>query len=422
MSSQFQLLRKRRFAPLFVTQFLGAFNDNLYKNALIVLLTYQGSTWSDLPAGIMVNLAAGIFILPFFLFSASAGQLADKYDKAMLARTAKLLEILIMLIAALGFWLSSLPIILFVLFLLGLQSTLFGPVKYSILPQHLRSDELLGGNALVESGTFAAILLGTLCGGLLAAAGHAPLWIVSGGLLVACVGYLASRHIPPAPPAASDLALNPNPFNETIRNLQLAWSQPSVFFAILAISWFWLYGAILLAQLPGFALQYLHGTQITTTILLAIFTLGVGTGSLLCERFSARKLEPALVPIGAIGLTIFGLDLALATPQLWRSGLDLFFLGAFGGLYIVPLYAMVQLRSDNHQRARMIATNNILNALFMVLGAVLAILLLAIGLEIAQLFAVLAIANAVFLIWLCRRMPEFTQRLALWRSKTKTKE
>lgn len=424
MSRTLQLLGKRRFAPLFITQFLGAFNDNLYKNALVVLLTFQTTSWTNLPAGIMVNLAAGIFILPFFLFSASAGQLADKYDKALLARLAKQLEILIMLVAALGFWLHNLSVLMTALFLLGLQSTLFGPVKYSILPQHLHSNELLGGNALVEAGTFAAILLGTLTGGLLAAAGHAPLWIIGGGLLVAIVGYLASRKIPSAPAPAPELRLTPNPLAETLRNLKFAHQHQQVFIAILAISWFWLYGALLLAQIPGFSKQHLGGDEILTTLILAIFTLGIGSGSILCNRLSGGKLELGLVLVGAMGISLFGLDLLFAAPAelattsaelsqllgtlaVWRSLFDLFMLGLTGGLFIVPLYTMIQLRSPEHQRARIIACNNIFNALFMVAGALAAMLLLGAGLSIPQLFALAALANALFVLWLCWQAPEF---------------
>ncbi len=421
MSNQFQLLRQRRFAPLFVTQFLGAFNDNLYKNALVVLLTYQTASWTSLPPAIMVNLAAGIFILPFFLFSASAGQLADNYDKAAIARLAKLLEILIVLVAALGFWLHALPVLLAALFMLGLQSTLFGPVKYSILPQQLHRDELLGANALVEAGTFAAILLGTLSGGLLAAAEQAALWIIGGALLVAVAGYLASTKIPPALPVQPLSGLRFNPLRQTLDNLALARRQSTVFYAILAISWFWLYGALLLAQLPVYSKQELGGNEITTTLLLAVFTLGIGSGSLLCERLSARQVEVALVPLGAAGLTLFGMDLLFAAPDTWRVCADLFLLGAFGGLYIVPLYALVQLRSASHERARIIATNNILNALFMVAGALAAIVVLACGVKIPQLFALLALLNALFTCWLLWRNPQFYRRLRPWLQRIREK-
>lgn len=432
MSGQFKLLKQKRFAPLFITQFLGAFNDNLYKNALVVLLTFQSAQWTSLAPEIMVNIAAGIFILPFFLFSATAGQLADKYDKAALARLTKLLEILIMLVAAAGFWFSSLSTLMSALFLLGLQSTLFGPVKYSILPQHLKRNELLGGNALVEAGTFVAILIGTLTGGLLAGMGNAPMWIVVGGLLVAIVGYLSSRKIPPAPAPAPELRISLNPITETLRNIGFARQNRTVFLSILGISWFWLYGALFLTQLPGLTKNILGGDEILVTTLLAIFTLGIGSGSLLCERLSGNQVEIGLVPFGSIGLTLFGLDLFFAAPiglagetvhslgfllghgAVWRVFFDLFMLGLFGGFFIVPLYALVQMRSAEQSRARIIAANNILNALFMVLGAIAAVILLTAGVSIPTLFAIAALINAAVAIYIYSLVPEFFIRFIAW--------
>lgn len=432
MSGQFKLLKQKRFAPLFITQFLGAFNDNLYKNALVVLLTFQSAQWTSLAPEIMVNIAAGIFILPFFLFSATAGQLADKYDKAALARLTKLLEILIMLVAAAGFWFSSLSTLMSALFLLGLQSTLFGPVKYSILPQHLKRNELLGGNALVEAGTFVAILIGTLTGGLLASTGNAPIWIVAGGLLVAIVGYLSSRKIPPAPAPAPELRISLNPITETLRNIGFARQNRTVFLSILGISWFWLYGALFLTQLPGLTKNVLGGNEILVTTLLAIFTLGIGLGSLLCERLSGKQVEIGLVPFGSIGLTLFGLDLFFAAPiglagetvhslvfllghgAVWRVFFDLFMLGLFGGFFIVPLYALVQMRSAEQSRARIIAANNILNALFMVLGAIAAVILLTAGVSIPTLFAIAALINAAVAIYIYSLVPEFFIRFIAW--------
>jgi MFS family permease len=302
MSGQFGLLKTRRFAPLFGTQFLGAFNDNLYKNALIVLLTFQSAQWTTLAPELLANLAAGIFILPFFLFSATAGQLADKYDKALIARLTKLLEVAIMGVAAAGFWLHSLPVLMTALFLLGLQAALFGPVKFAILPQHLHPDELVGGNALIEAGTFVAILVGTLAGGLLAGAVAQPMWIAVGGLLVAVLGYLTSRDIPPAPAPDPGLKINLNPITETWHNINFARSNRTVFLSILGISWFWLYGALFLAQFPAYTKNVLGGGEATVTMLLAIFTVGIGLGSLLCERMSGKHVEIGLVPFGSIGL------------------------------------------------------------------------------------------------------------------------
>ncbi|KFB66026.1 MFS transporter [Candidatus Accumulibacter vicinus] len=432
MSSQFTLLNTRRFAPFFATQFLGAFNDNLFKNALIVLLTFQAVNWTTLAPEVLTNIAAGIFILPFFLFSATAGQLADKYDKAKLARLVKLLEIVIMGVALFGFSTHSLAVLLSALFLLGLHSSLFGPVKYAILPQHLRENELVGGNALVEAGTFVAILIGTLAGGLLAGVAGHPGWVAIAGLVIAVLGYLCSRGIPAAPAPVPELVVSLNPFSETWRNIGFASQNRTVFLSILGISWFWLYGALFLAQFPAYAKNVLGGSETSVTLLLAIFTIGIGLGSLLCERLSAGHVEIGLVPFGSIGLTLFGIDLAFASPALlpigaplslanllalhhtWRVLFDLFALGLFGGFFIVPLYALIQLRSAPEQRARIIAANNILNALFMVCGALAAAGLLGDGLSIPALFGVAALCNAVVAVYIYSLVPEFMLRFIAW--------
>ena len=431
MSGQFALLKQRRFGPFFVTQFLGAFNDNLFKNALVVLLTFQSAQWTSLKPELLANLAAGIFILPFFLFSATAGQLADKYDKAMLARLVKLLEMAIMGVAAAGFYLKSLTVLMIGLFLLGLHSTLFGPVKYAILPQHLHNDELVGGNALIEAGTFVAILIGTLAGGLLAGSVSHPVWIAVGGLFVALAGYVTSRGIPAAPPPVPTLQINLNPLTETWRNVAFARGNRTVFLSILGISWFWLYGALFLAQFPAYAKNVLGGGESTVTLLLATFTVGIGVGSMLCERMSGKMVEIGLVPFGSIGLTLFGLDLYFASPigapgealpllallaeaGIWRVLFDLLMLGVFGGFFIVPLYALVQIRSEPAFRARIIAANNILNALFMVLGALGAAALLAAGVAIPTLFLIAAVLNAAVAIYIYGLVPEFLLRFGAW--------
>ncbi|MFV5215207.1 MFS transporter [Azonexus caeni] len=432
MSGQFGLLKEKRFGPLFGTQFLGAFNDNLYKNALVVLLTFQAAQWTSIAPELLGNLAAGIFILPFFLFSATAGQLADKYDKATLARFSKLLEILIMGIAAVGFALHSLAWLLAALFLLGLQSTQFGPVKYAILPQHLHEDELVGGNALIEAGTFVSILIGTLAGGLLAGSVAQPMWIAVGGLAVAVLGYLYSRGIPEAPPPAPELRINWNPLSETWRSINFARGNRSVFLSILGASWFWLYGALFLAQFPAYTKNVLGGGETMVTLLLAIFTVGIGVGSLLCERMSGKHVEIGLVPFGSIGLTLFGIDLYFASPvglvgttaheltallslpAVWRVLFDLLMLGMFGGFFIVPLYALVQSRSEPAHRARIIAANNILNALFMVVGALGAAAALGAGLSIPALFGIAALLNAAVAVYIYGLVPEFLLRFVAW--------
>lgn len=432
MSGPFHLLKTKRFLPFFATQFLGAFNDNLFKNSLVVLLTFQASSWTTLSPAVLANLAAGIFILPFFLFSATAGQLADKYDKARLSRLVKLLEVSIMLLVGVGFALHSLSVLLFTLFLFGVHSTIFGPVKYAILPQHLKEEELVGGNALVEAGTFVAILIGTLCGGLLAGLQNGSLWITAVGLAVAVLGYLASRKIPAAPAPEPTLRVSFNMFAETWHNINFARENRTVFLSILGISWFWLYGALFLAQFPAYAKTVLGGAETSVTLLLATFTLGIGIGSILCERLSGKMVEIGLVPFGSIGLTLFGLDLAwaspalqvtgeplsisalLATPGMLRVLFDLAALGLFGGLFIVPLYALVQIRSNAAHRARIIAANNIMNALFMVVGAGAAAALLSTGLSIPALFAVAAVCNAAVAIYIYKLVPEFLVRFVVW--------
>ncbi|MDR3159065.1 MAG: MFS transporter [Zoogloeaceae bacterium] len=429
-NSQFSLLRARRFGPLFVTQFCGAFNDNIFKSALTVLFAFHAARWTNLQTEVLTNLAMALFILPFFLFSAIAGNLADKYDKARLARLTKLLEIVIILIGALGFFLESLGILLSALFLLGLQSTFFGPLKYAILPQHLTAEELVGGNALVEAGTFVSILLGTLSGSLLAGlpSGGAA-WISSASFVIALAGYLASCRIPPAPASAPELVIRLNPMSETWRCIQFARANRSVFLSILGISWFWLYGSIFLAQLPVYTKNALGGDSGMIALMLAVFSVGIGGGSLLCEKLSRHQLEPGLVPFGALGLTLFGLDFAwaspaaalppprllplielLARPNTWRLLADLLLLGACGGIYCVPLYALVQQRSDIACRARVIAANNILNSLFMVIGALFAALLLKYGHSMATLFALTASINLLAAIYIFSLVPEFILR------------
>lgn len=421
---QLHLLNTKRFAPFFWTQFLGAFNDNLYKNALVVLLTFQTASWTRLSPELLANLAAGVFILPFFLLSATAGQLADKYDKALLARLIKLLEVLIVGVIGLGFYLHSLALLLTALCLLGLQSALFGPVKYAILPQHLAENELVGGNALVETGTFVAILLGTLSGGILAGLEISASWIVGCALIVAIAGYVASRSIPPAVAPSPNLKINPNPLTETWKSIAFARENRTVFLSVLGISWFWLYGALLLAQFPVYARNVLGGAESLVTLMLAVFTVGIGAGSMLCERFSGKHVEIALIPFGMLGLALFGADLAMASPwsaqavgeqslsvllktwSLWRVLLDLVAIGLSGGFFVVPLYVLMQWRSAPEHRARIIAANNILNALFMVVGSITGALILGMGCSIPALFAIAALCNFLVAIYVCLEVPQ----------------
>lgn len=430
--SQFRLLRQRRFAPFFVTQFLGAFNDNVYKNALVLLVAFKAATLTTLSSDVVVNLAGALFVLPFFLFSATAGQLADKYDKAALIRFVKLLEIAIMALGAVGFVRGSLPLLLAALFLMGLQSTVFGPVKYAILPQTLNEHELVGGNALVETGTSLAILMGTILGGILIAAEQgASTWVPVAVLAIAVAGYVAAHYVPAAPPPSPDLVIDWNPVTETWRNLKFTRGNRTVFLAILGVSWFWLYGLVFLSQFPNFARVQLGGSEHVVTLLLAVFSVGIAIGSLLCERMSGHKVELGLVPFGSIGLTIFALDLAFASPGAhggpptgvgeflrspgsWRVLFDLAMIGLFGGFYIVPLYALIQSRSERSHQSRIIAGNNILNALFMVVGAGVSAMLLARGLTIPQLFLVTALMNAAVAAFIYSLVPEFLMRFLAW--------
>jgi hypothetical protein len=430
--SQFTLLRERRFAPFFWTQFAGAANDNVFKNAFVVFVTFEAARSIAVDAGTIVNLIGAVFILPFMLFSATAGQLADKYEKSWLIRWIKVFEIGIMLVGLAGFALGSVALLFVALALLGVHSTLFGPVKYAILPQHLAPDELVGGNGLVESGTFVAILLGTIAGGL--AVSIKPHGTAVAGVLtlaIAVAGWLASRRIPLTPAVAPELAINWNPFTETWRNARLAHGNLVVWRAMLGISWFWFYGAIYLAQLPAFTKRGLGGAEHVFTLLLALFSIGIGIGSLLCERLSGHKVELGLVPFGSIGLTLFAIDLWLATRAMsagtssgvasffavgahWRVAADIVLLGVFGGFYTVPLYALIQSRSAPSHRSRIIAANNILNALFIVVSAGVAIGLLAAGATIPALFAVIGVMNAVVAIYIYTLVPEFLMRFLAW--------
>ncbi len=430
--SQFALLRQRRFAPFFWTQFLGAFNDNVFKTALLTILTYDALSWTAMDPGLLNNLIPGLFILPFVLFSATAGQLADKLEKSRLAQWVKLLEIVIMAIAAYGWLAHQLWLLVAAVAGMGLHSTLFGPVKYAYLPHHLRRDELTGGNGVVEMGTFAGILLGEVLGAVLVVQKPAGLALVAGvTLAIAVLGWLASRGIPVTPAAVPKLRISWNPLKETVRNLRFSSSNREVFLAMLLNSWFWFYGAIVLAQFPLYARQYLHGDHTVFVLLLTVFSLGIGAGSLLCERLSGRRIETGLVPLGAIGLSLFGVDLFLASLGFTGTGsldaagmafapggirvlLDCLMIGVFGGFYIVPLFALIQTRCDPDHVSRTIAGMNILNALFMVAAALLAMLLLGLGLTIPQIFLVTAALNAVVTISVFILMPEFPERFAAW--------
>jgi len=431
--SQFRLLRERRFLPFFLTQALGAFNDNVFRVATILLIGFAMNL-PDEQVSFYNNVAPALFILPFFLFSASAGQLAEKLEKTRIIRFVKVFEIAAMAIATWGFVTRSPWLLLFVLFLMGAHSTLFGPIKYAILPQALRDNELVGGNALVETATQLAILFGMMAGGALMSAGGAdgPLFASIAVLCVAVTGYLVSRAIPPAPATAPELKFNWNIFSETWRAMRFIAQDRTVFNSVLGISWFWFFGIVVTAQLPSYTKIYLGGNDAVFTFTLALFSIGTGIGSLLCERLSGHKVEIGLVPFGSIGITLFGVDLYFARAQPapvqglgpleflhsaggWHIALDLTLIGVFAGFYIVPLFALVQSRAERHHLSRIIAGNNIINALFMVAATALSLALLnALHFSIPQLFLVAALLNAVVAIYIYTLVPEFLLRFVDW--------
>lgn len=430
IASQFELLTQKRFLPFFITQFFGAFNDNVFKNALIILIAFQGSKFIESDADLLINIAAALFILPFFLFSATAGQWIDKYEKSRSIRLIKLLEIFIMLMAAFALIQGYIIALIALLFLMGAQSTFFGPAKYSYIPQHLKVAELIEGNALVQMGTFVAILLGTIFGGVMIAQDQGRHYVGYAIVLFAIMGYFSSRFIPVTPSLNVDLKINWNFISETYRNIKFLKSNRTVFLSILGISWFWFLGATYLVQLPNYTKTSLGGNEQVVTLLLTTFTVGIGSGSLLCNWLSGKKIEIGLVPFGSIGLTLFGIDLYFTQPEAvpvitmgineflsvayLRLIADVLFIGFFGGLYIVPLMALVQQRSEPEHLSRVIAGNNIINALSMVLSAILAITMLSSGFSIAHLFLLVAIVNSIVAIYIYSLVPEFFMRFLVW--------
>ncbi|MCW5610673.1 MAG: MFS transporter [Rubrivivax sp.] len=426
--NQFALLKQRRFAPFFWVQFLGAGNDNLFKFAFTVMVTYQLQV-SWLPPAMAGLVIGAVFILPYLLFSATSGQIADKVDKAWLIRQLKTLEIVIMALGAVGFYLAHVPLLLGCLFLMGLQSTVFGPVKYAYLPQHLDERELTGGNGVVEMGTFVSILLGNVAGGLLITLPEVGAQVTAWACLaVAVAGRVAAHGVPVSPASDPALKINWNPASETWRNLKLAYGQRAVFRSLLGISWMWFFGAVFLSLFPAFSREVLRGNEQVASLLLVVFSLGVGLGALLCESLSRRHVEIGLVPLGALGMSLFAFDLYLATralppvqgaqtlaafvaqPAHWRVIVDLALLSLSAGVYSVPMYALIQLRSPPTHRARIIAANNILNALFMVVSALMTGALLAAGFSIPQVFLTLAVLNTIVGFYIFLLVPEYLLR------------
>ena len=431
-ANQYQLLTQRRFLPLFLVQFLGAANDNIFKFSFTLLATYAAREWGGVDEQVASFLIGALFIAPFLLFSATSGQLADRLDKAWLMRRVKEAEIVIMALAALGF-VGHAPSLLYVcVFLMGLHSTVFGPLKYAYLPQHLDAQEITGGNGMVEMGTFVAILAGTIVGGSLIGSGpEGPKYAAIAVLVVAVLGRFAAAFLPASPSVDPHLRIHPNPVSETWRNLKLAHEHVAVFNALLGISWLWFFGSIFLTSFTPFAKDVLGGDPAVVTLLLGVFSIGIGIGSLMCERLSGRKVEIGLVPLGSIGMTVFAIDLYFSSrgfvrlhdvgiaqflhaPGAWRVLIDLALLALSGGLYSVPLYALIQSRCDRAHTARIVAANNVLNALFMIVASLMSAALLHGGASIPELFLVTAVMNAVVAFYIYRLVPEFLLRFLAW--------
>lgn len=422
MANQFQLFKRRRFSAMFFTQFLGAFNDNVFKQALILVLTYTAASQIGVEVSILNNLAAMLFILPYFLFSALAGQIADKYEKSKLTRLTKILELTIMCVAAVGFVFEWYALLFVALFLMGTHSTFFGPIKYAYLPQAMKKDELVGANGLFQMGTSLAILIGMIVAGLLTQLPASLYWISATVIVVALLGYIATRYIPITPAMQPDLKVNWNIFTTSMATVRYLYTLPFLFFVVLGNSWFWFYGATFLTQTPEFSKVILNGDESVVIFLLTLFSVGVSIGSLLCKSLTRNKVSLRLLPFGILGLSLFAIDLYFSLSGLnltishdrlfgisdlfgvtgsWRVFADLFFLGFSGGLYIVPLYASMQAYAPKSHRARIVGANNIFNAIFMVVSAIFAIVILnTLKLSLPQLFLVTGLLNIVFGVFL----------------------
>jgi len=433
--SQFELLRQRRFLPYFSVQALGAFNDNVYRQAIIGLLIFLGASTEQ--RGLYAILAPAIFILPYFLFSAIAGQIAEKLEKQRLIVITTGMEIAIMSVAAVGFLLQNLPLLLVALFCTGMQSTLFGPVKYSVLPSILKPEELTGGNGLVEMGTSISILLGMVAGGLIfqLAGAYGPQAAAIAIVALAILGNLLARRIPRMEAGAPELKIHWNPLPESVAVLRMAKRQPAVRNAILGVSWFWFFGTLVTSQLPTYAERHLGGAADSATLyvfVLALFSIGTGAGSLLCEKLSGRIVEIGLVPVGALGMSAFLLDLYFARPGMAAAGgldvarflaqdgslrivADLVGIGLSTGIFVVPLFALIQSRTPASHMARVFAALNIQNSGFIVLAALAGLVLQGwLGWTGPQLFLALAIANALVALWIFSMVPEFFMRFVSW--------
>jgi len=421
MSDQAHLLKSRRFLPLFITQFMGAFNDNAFKNSFLIWYTYDVAVGNGLDPQKLVTIAAGLFILPFFLFSATAGQIADKFEKSLLIQRIKIIEIILMIACVVGFYMQSVYFLLVILFLMGVQSTFFGPLKYSILPDHLKDDELIGGNAIIEAGTFLSILIGTIFGGIIIRTEYGVEIISVTILTISIIGWISSRSIPKSDPADSSITININIFGEMLNIVKYARANESVWLSIIGISWFWFVGATFLTQFTPYTKDIILGNEHIITMFLTLFSAGIGIGSLFCNKLLNGSISAKFVPLGCILISIFTVDLYFATQGFItdyakselkatdelinisqflgvsihskRIIFDLLMISVSSGIYIVPLYAIMQHRSDEKYLARIIACNNILNAFFMVISSIAALVLFSYDVEIHELFLIMAIAN-----------------------------
>jgi len=425
-SNQLKLFTTRRFLPLFATQFFGAFNDNVFKSALIILITFRLADLFGMNAQLLVAMAAGLFIFPFFLFSATAGQLADNYEKSRMISIVKCIEIALMALAVVGFYLQNIFFLMFVLFALGVQATFFGPLKYAILPEHLHENELIAGNGLIEAGTFIAILLGTIIGGAVILQKNGEYVISTMIMLVALLGWWSSLFIPKTQKPQIALKINYNFMTETKNLLVYSKQNRDIFLCILAISWFWLFGATFLSELPVFAKDVLHADQDVVILFLSIFSIGLGVGSVICNKLLNGKIQVSSVPFGVLGMTIFTIDLYVSASHIiigsidslmgvrdfirsfngWRIAIDLLSIAISGGLYTVPLYAMMQNLSSPSHRARIIASSNVVSALFMVIAAVATAVMIGLGFTVADVFLIMAICNGLVAIYICKLLPD----------------
>lgn len=419
---QTHLLKSKRFLPLFITQFFGAFNDNVFKNAFLIWFTYDIASKLNMNAQLMVTIASGLFVVPFFLFSALAGQIADKFEKSKIVHIIKIAEIAIMAFAFVGFYFENIYLLLLLVFLMGVHSTFFGPIKYSLLPEILKENELVSGNALIEGGTFLAILLGTILGGVVIRSQSGIEIICAAVVFFAVIGYIASRFIPKTPISDSALKIGFNIFSQTSKIIGYAKKENTVWLSIIGISWFWFIGLTFLSQFPIYTKNIINGDEFIVTLFLSIFSIGIGVGSVMCSKLLKGKINGKLVPFGSIGISLGILIFCLAsnnyqTPEniislkeFFDSGyasylivLSLLGIAIFSGIYIVPLYAIMQHRSDSKYISRIIAANNVLNALFMVASSFVIVALIALQLTLLQIFVTLGIFN-IFVFFFIRKI------------------